>query len=476
MKDYDIIIIGAGSGGLNIASFMNTLGLKVLLIEKHLIGGDCLNTGCVPSKALLSMAHTAASARKASKIGLEVTGTVDLNIVADTIAQRQEVFRRHENPDYLKEKGIGVEIGSPRFTSPGELEINGRIYSARRFVIATGSRPVLPPIEGIGKANVLTNETIFANRQLPGRLLIIGAGPVGIEIAQAYCRLGAQVTVVDVADRILPREDEEVSSQLAAVLEEEGIEFYLSAVPVWFSNPHTLIIKALENNSHLKEVSISFDRVLTAAGRQANIEDLGLDAAGVEVKNNDITVDRFLRTTNKKIYCCGDAAGDFQFTHWAEYHASIIIKNMLGPFKKKVNRSSIAHVIYTDPEVASFGLPLEELKDQYSSFRTIMIPVKDVDRAICEGNNHLNSGFLKIHHIKDKILGGTLMSKNAGEIIGELIGHNTSGIPFSHLYQRIYPYPTMSRIVRRAVQKHMGERLTPRVTGFLKNLYRTFNR
>lgn len=466
---YDIIVLGAGSAGLNIASFMNTLKLKVLLVEKHLIGGDCLNYGCVPSKALISLAHTAAQARKAGQLGLQLEGTINMKKVAETIAARQEVIREHENPDYFRQKGIEVAIGSPRFVSGNSIVINSKECSARRIVIATGSRPFIPPIEGIDNVNYFTNETIFANRELPGTLLVIGGGPIGIELAQAYRRLGANVTVVDMEKRILPKEDEDISHALTGVLRKEGIDIRTGVRVMKFPGTHSVIIK----NREEREETLSFDRVLVAAGRRLNIEGLDLEKAGIDVNKNKIVVDNYLRTTNKRVYCCGDAAGDYLFTHWAEYQASIVIKNMLSPFKKTVNRSLIAWVTYTDPEVASFGLSPRQMEAKRISYETISIPVKEVDRAICEA---IEDGMLKVHISRGRILGGTLMAKNAGEMVGELIGFMTLKIPFSRIYSRIYPYPTMARVHRKAVQKYLGEKLTPRVIGILNRMYKIFNR
>ena len=474
IDDYDIIVLGAGSGGLNIASFLNTVKLKVLMIEKHLVGGDCLNYGCVPSKVLISLAHTVDDARKAELLGIRMQGKVDMKKIAETIHARQEIIRVHENPGYFRERGIDVEIGSPRFVSRRTISINNKECKARRIVIATGSRPAIPPIEGIDKVDYLTNETIFANKELPGTLLIIGAGPIGIEMAQAYRRLGTQVIVVDLADRILPREDKDISEKLLKILQKEGIDFRLGFKPIRFTGKNHLILtpvnKVETSGSHVQ--TITFDRLLVAAGRRLNIEGLDLEKAGIAVENNKILVDKCLRTTNKKVYCCGDAAGDFLFTHWAEYQASIVIKNLLSPFKKSVNPSLIAWVTYTDPEAASFGLRPVELNEKGISYKTIIVPVKEVDRAVCEG---IEDGILKIHLSKGKIMGGTLLAKNAGELVGELIAFMTLKIPFSRLYHRIYPYPTMARIHRKAVQRYLGKKLTPGVISILNKLYKIFN-
>jgi pyruvate/2-oxoglutarate dehydrogenase complex dihydrolipoamide dehydrogenase (E3) component len=470
--DYDVIVLGAGSAGLNIAGFSNAVKLKTLMVEKHLVGGDCLNWGCVPSKALLSIAHAVHQSRKADAFGFHVVGGVDMEKVAKTIRTRQDVIREHENPDYLRDKGMDVEIGEPRFISGNAVAVNGKEFYARRIVIATGSRPAVPNIKELENIDYMTNETFFANRELPEKLLIIGAGPIGIEMAQAYQRLGAQVTVLDLEERILPREDRTIANSLQSILEKEGVSFKLGVKPLHFTSKHDLLISPLKKKEENGE-TLTFDQVLIATGRQLNIDGLDLEKAGIDVNHNRIVLDEYLRTSNKKVYCCGDAAGDFLFTHWAEYQAAIVLRNMFSPFKKKVNRGLIARVTYTDPEIAAFGFSPYELVERGVSYKTISVPVKELDRAVCEG---IGEGVLNIHLAKGKIVGGTLMAKHAGELIGEAVSFMTLKLPFSHLYNRIYPYPTFARIHRKAVQKYLGEKLTPWNSRILRKLFRIFNR
>jgi pyruvate/2-oxoglutarate dehydrogenase complex dihydrolipoamide dehydrogenase (E3) component len=473
--DYDIIVLGAGSAGLNIAGFMNSIGLRVLMVEKGIVGGDCLNYGCVPSKALISMAQTVHAARRAEAFGLHLVGNLELKKVADTIRARQEVIRKHENADYFRAKGIDVELGSPEFTGPRSIRINDREVGARKIVIATGSRPAVPKIEGIDAVDYFTNETIFKNRELPKQLLVIGGGPIGVEIGQAYRRLGSDVTIITRGQHILPKEDNDVASILTSVLKAEGIDILTAHTPIRFSKGNNLVIRRYDRQRGInigEEELLPFDQILVATGRRLNTEGLNLEAAGIEVNDGRIRVNRSLRTTNKHVYSCGDVAGDFLFTHWAEYQAAVVIKNMLSPFGQKVDRSKIAWVTYTDPEVATFGQQARQLEQSGESFETVAIELKHVDRAICEG---IDAGLLKLHLRKGTILGGTMIAKNGGELAGELIGAMTLKIPFSKLYNRIYPYPTMSRVNRRAVQKHLGAKLTPRNKHILKRLFTMFN-
>ncbi len=470
-KKYDIIILGAGVAGLNIASFLNGLKLKVLLVEKHLVGGDCLNFGCVPSKALLAVAHTVAAARKAEAFGLHPVGEIEMARVTRKVKERREVIRVHENPDYFRQKGIDVKLGAPRFTSPDTIELEGETYRAKRIVIATGSRAAIPPIPGLDNVEYFTNETIFENKKLPQSLLIIGAGPIGLEMAQAYRRLGSEVTVVDIAPRILPREDPEISQLLLNVLEAEGIRSHLGAVPLEFPDKHRLRLKTADGGKEGAEQILSFDALLVAAGRRLNTGGLDLEKAGIETDGDKLVLTPHLRTTNKRVICCGDAAGGFQFTHWAEYQVAVAINNMLSPFKKKVNASLVAWVTYTDPEIATFGLNAEELEASGKSFETVKLPLAETDRAICED---IHEGMLKLFLRKGKIVGGTLAAPGAGEMVGELISFMTLGIPFKKMYRRIHPYPTMARIHRVAVQQYLGKKLTPAARRLLRWLYKIF--
>lgn len=403
---YHLIIIGGGSAGLSTAGFMNTLKLKVLLIEKNRIGGDCLNHGFVPSKALLSLARDVHAGRRSTQLGLDLQGVVDMNRVAGTIFDRQEVIREHETPEALRSKGIHVEIGAPRFIGPDSLLVNGQQYSARRFLLATGSSPSVPPIEGLDDIDYFTNETIFSNRELPRTLLVMGAGPIGIELSQAYQRLGAQVTVMDTADRILPREDPDISRQLLESLEAEGITFQLGVKPLRFEGNERLFYQSREGGTEV----VSFHKLLIATGRRLNLDGLDLDQAGVKVEENRLVLDNYLRTTNKRIYACGDVAGGFMFTHWAEYQASVVVRNMLSPFKSGVKNHLIARVIYTDPETVSFGWDLAEIKERGIAYKEINVPVSELDRAICEGDRR---GFLKLYLHKGKIIGGVMWARRA---------------------------------------------------------------
>tara|TARA_Y100000310_G_scaffold153594_1_gene152992 strand:- start:4984 stop:6396 length:1413 start_codon:yes stop_codon:yes gene_type:complete len=466
---YDVIVIGSGSAGLNVAMFMNRIGLKVLMIEKGLVGGDCLNYGCVPSKSLISLSKIAHTVEKAKKMGFKVSGKTDLRVVARTIEHRQNIIRDHENPDYFRKLGIDVEIGSGVFVGKNSIRINGKVHSARKIALATGSRPFVPPIPGINRVKYLTNEKIFANKKLPKKFLVVGGGPIGIEIGQAYSRLGAKVTVVERGNQFLPKEEREIADELKKILVEEGIEFKMGCSPSRFEGTNTLVFRGWnreEKKEEGPEVKIKFDQLLIATGRRLNIEGLDLEKAGIRVEKGKLVLDKYLRTTNKQVYAIGDVAGDFMFTHWAEYQASVAIKNMLSPFKKSPDRKKVAWVTFTDPEVATFGVLEEDLKGTYD---IINYDVGEVDRAITEGDQ---KGLLKLYVQNGKIIRGTMIAKNAGEISGELIQAMTQGTPVEKLFNRIFPYPTMGRLTRKAVGKYLGRKLTSRASRLLRTLYK----
>ncbi|MBD3270458.1 FAD-binding protein [Candidatus Peregrinibacteria bacterium] len=463
MKNYDIIVIGAGSAGLNVAVFMNQIGLQVLLVEKNKIGGDCLNYGCIPSKALLSIAKTIASGKNSSHFGLKIEGKTDLKKIAKTIKERQNIIKKHENPKFLQEMGIDVQIGEAKFSGTEQIKVEKNNFSAKKFVIATGSRPNIPSIKGIENINYFTNENIFENTSLPKNLLVIGDGPIGIEMAQSYQRLGSQVTVVGRNKTILSKEDDEVSKLMQKILEKEGVKFILNSEPIEFKNKNSLIYQ-----NHKKEKNeIKFNQVLIATGRKTNL-DLNLKKAGVAYNQKKIITDKHLRTTNPNIYACGDVNGNFMFTHWAETEAALVIKNILSPFKKSLDKSQINWVTYTDPEIATFGI-----KPKNSTYKTIKIDLKDVDRAIATG---INKGFLKLYIQKNKIIAGTMIAENAGEIVSELILAKTIKLPFKKMFDKVYAYPTMNRSNKKAVMEYIKQKLSPKTIKFLNLIFKIFNR
>lgn len=469
---FDIIVIGAGSGGLNIAAFMNRVGLRVLLIDKsdsH-IGGDCLNFGCVPSKALIHVARTVHEAKKAGEFGLVVEGRVDWLKVRSYIKEKQDIIRKHENADWFRAKGITVVLGSATFASKNSVLVDGVVYHGKKIVLATGSRPRLLVGQGIEKvARVLNNENIFTMAELPQNLLVLGAGPIGIEIAQALSFLGSKVTVVDPGTQILGKEDAEIAGVLAQQLKKDGVDIMLGHALKEFTSPTEAFVVSGAGN----EVPVTFDAVFVSIGRVLNTEGLDLEKAGIKVDaKGKLLVDAYLRTTNKDVLVCGDVAGNFQFTHAAEMHASVILKNFFSPFKKKFNADSISWTTFTTPEVATFGVQETELKKRGIIYKALVSDFSEDDRAITDGYTY---GLAKLFvSAKGKILGGTMVSPNAGELISELVLAEASDLSVDVLFNKTYAYPTATRINKRLVSGHFAAKLTPTANALLRRLYRLF--
>ena len=472
---YDIIVIGAGSGGLNVASFMNSIGLKVLLLERsdEQIGGDCLNTGCVPSKALIHVARMQHSANLLSVFGPQVKGEIDLEKVMSYVKNAQATIRIHENAEYFRSKGMDVVLGKATFAGKNAVKVGDSIYRGKKIILATGSRPrtlTIPGVEEVERsARLYTNENIFSLTNLPKRLLVIGAGPIGIELGQAFRHLGSEVTIVTNDVKILPREDSTLASILYERLKEDGVVFHFGKNTLRFEKGDTLVV---EDSTTKTEEKLYFDAVLISIGRVLNTDGLALDKAGIKTDDRGkILVDGYLRTTNKQVFVCGDVAGQHQFTHAAELHAGVIIKNMLTPFfKKKLSTDTLSWVTYTTPELATYGLNETELKKRNVVYKVLESSFAEDDRAITDGARY---GYTKmfVDCKTKKIFGGTMIAPNAGELIQELILATTNGLTTSAIFNKIYPYPTAGRINKRVVTNGERGRLTSSVKRLLRFLY-----
>jgi pyruvate/2-oxoglutarate dehydrogenase complex dihydrolipoamide dehydrogenase (E3) component len=458
---YDIIVIGSGSGGLSVGFFMNKAGFKVLMISKSDmdIGGDCLNDGCVPSKAFIHVARIAHQAKRAANFGLQLNGSIDIKKATDYVYGRQEIIRVHENAAWLKEQGIEVALGDAHFTGKNEVEVDGKKYSGKKVVIATGSKPRKLNVPGVEQVKYYDNENIFHINELPRRLLVIGGGPIGMEIAEAMSRLGSTVTVVETGEMILEHDDRAVTLILLQQLQKEGIEFLFNASTQSFSSANDAVVKLKDGTIK----NIQFDAVFVSIGRELNIETLQLANAGIEVKEGKIVANKYLRTTNKQVFVCGDVAGDLKFSHAAEFHARILLNNFFSPFNKKLNNDHLSWVTFTDPEVASFGLNEQQLKERKIEYERLEQDFEDDDRAITDDYRYgklvlfiSSKGLLK----KQKVLGGTMVAPNAGELIQELILANTRSLSINSIFNKIYPYPVASRINQKAIIHYKQEGLT----------------
>lgn len=443
--DYNLVVIGAGSGGLVSAYIASVVKAKVALIEKHKMGGDCLNTGCVPSKALIRSAKLASNFSRAREFGFEgESAKPNFSLIMERI---QNVIRKIEPHDSVERyEGLGVECftGDAKIISPFEVEVGGKVLTAKNIVIATGARPLIPPIPGLSEMKVLTSDNVWNLRTQPRRLTILGGGPIGCELAQAFSRLSSEVTIVEMSDRILSREDEEVSQFATKVFSDDGIKVFTKHKAVRAGEKDGK--KFLICEAAGKEVHIEFDEILVALGRKANVTGFGLEELGVEIaKTGTIAVDEFMQTNYPGIYACGDVAGPYQFTHTASHQAWYASVNALfRPFKKfTADYRVIPWCTFIDPEVARVGLSEIEANEKGIAYEVSRYEISELDRAITEGADH---GFLKVLTVPgtDKILGVTIVAEHAGDIIAEYVTAMKFGIGLKKILGTIHIYPTFA--------------------------------
>jgi pyruvate/2-oxoglutarate dehydrogenase complex dihydrolipoamide dehydrogenase (E3) component len=454
---YDLVVIGGGSAGLVAASGSALLGAKVALIEKNLLGGDCLFTGCVPSKTLIKSAKFAHQARAAKKYGFQDLEPKFLDNSFASITNRVqtvvEIIEHHDAPERFERMGVEIVFGTPKFLNPNEIEVSlknsdeQRVMQAKRFCISTGSRPFTPPIEGLHNAGFITNEEVFRLKKLPPRLIILGAGAIGIELGQSFARLGSKVTVVEMAKRILIKEDAEVSALIEKLLVKEGLEILINteAVKVRKNEKGEKIVSCETDG---KTFEIEADEILAAVGRQPNIDGLDLEKAGVEFDKKRIKTNDYLQTTRKHIFAAGDVTGHFQFTHMADYEAQIVIQNAFVPFpfKKKTDFRVVPWATFTDPEVARVGLIEAEAIEKFGEgVKVYQVSFADNDRAQTESQIE---GFAKIVTNKSKIVGATLVGEHAGELIHEFVWAMRENLKISELNRIIRVYPTLAKITQ----------------------------
>jgi dihydrolipoamide dehydrogenase len=462
--DYNLVVIGAGSAGLVSAYIAAAVKAKVALIEKDKMGGDCLNTGCVPSKALIRSAKMLSYRRRAEEFGLK-KGRIDIDF-AKVMDRVQSVVKQVEPHDSIERyTGLGVECisGAATITSPYTVEVNGRVLTTRSIIIATGASPFVPPIPGLAEAGFLTSDSLWDIREKPQRLVVLGGGPIGAEMTQAFTRLGCQVTQVEMSERIMSREDPEVSELIKQRFEAEGAKVLTShtAREVVVEDGEKLLVA--EHNG--EQVRIPFDRILVAVGRKPNIEGFGLEELGVRISSRGtLETDALLRTNYPNILCAGDVAGPYQFTHTAGHQAWYAAVNALfGDFKSfKVDYRVIPWATFTDPEVARVGLSESEARAQGLAFEVTRYGLDDLDRAIAEGET---DGWVKIITRKgtDKILGVTIVGSHAGDLLAEYVLAMKQGIGLNKILGTIHTYPTLAEANKMAAgvwkKAHAPERL-----------------
>jgi pyruvate/2-oxoglutarate dehydrogenase complex dihydrolipoamide dehydrogenase (E3) component len=444
-KKQDLVIIGGGPGGLVVASVAAQVGLRVTLIEKsERLGGDCLHSGCVPSKTLIHMARIAHLARKGAATGLlTAMPGIDYRRAIDQVEQVIDRIQQHDDPERFRGYGCEVRFGTARFTSPYEVAVGEETISGRRFVIATGSTPAIPPIPLLEQTGFETNETIFRRRVLPEHLAVIGGGPVGVELAQAFSRFGSQVTIIEAADRLLIHEDRQTSLLLQEILEQEGIRITTAAQVAGVRREGDARQVALTDGR-----TVECDRILIATGRRPVVHGLGLEEAGVEFGRQGIRVDRRLRTSQKHIYAIGDVCGPYPFTHMAEYQAGVALANIVFRTPKKTDYRVVPRVVYTDPEVASVGLTEIEAEKKGIKYHTAEFQMDQIDRAMTDGQEQ---GRARILVSKGRIAGASLVGPHAGELIHELALAMQVSIKVKDVAAMIHAYPTYAQIHRRTI-------------------------
>ncbi len=460
---YNLAVIGAGTAGLITAAGAAGLGAKVALIERQHMGGDCLNVGCVPSKALLRAARAYADVRDAAAYGVEVPPGVHVNFAA--VMARMRRLRATLSPvdaaARFRDLGVDVFLGQGRFSGPETVEVGGKTLRFRKAVIATGARAAIPPIPGLAAAGYLTNETVFSLTQLPRRLAVIGAGPLGCELAQAFARFGSQVSLLETAPQLLSREDPDAAQRVEAALRRDGIEIQLGCAILRIEQAGTDKVLHLTVNGCTSALPV--DDIFVGVGRTPNVDGLGLDAARVAygpIMGVQVT-DR-LQTTNPRIYAAGDVCSSYKFTHVAEALARVVIRNALFGGRAKASTLTIPWCTYTDPEVAHVGLSAREAEARGIAVDTFVQELHAVDRAVLDGET---DGFAKVHvrRRSDKLVGATIVARHAGEMLSELTLAMSRGIGLASLAQVIHPYPTQALAIQRLGDAYNRTRLTPLV-------------
>jgi pyruvate/2-oxoglutarate dehydrogenase complex dihydrolipoamide dehydrogenase (E3) component len=457
MAEHDLIVVGGGTAGLVASAGAAGIGARVALIEQDRLGGECLWTGCIPSKALIACARAAHGARTARRFGVDVaTVGVDFGQVMQWVREAQRRIEPHDSPERFRSLGVEVVRGTARFVGERTLRVDGRVMSAKRVVVATGSKPAVPPIDGLAEVPFLTNETIFSLERCPETLLVLGAGPVGLELAQAFARLGTTVRVVEQQSRLLPREDEELASMLGERLAADGVEILLDTTVTRVSREgRTIRLSARRGDGTL--VTLEGDTLLAAAGRVSNVSALESAKAGVETGKAGVVVDDRLRTTADGVWAAGDVTGALRFTHVADYQARLVVRNAFFPLAAKADYSDVPWVTFTDPELAHVGLTEREARDRRGDgVRVWRRPFGDVDRAIADGETW---GMVKlVTDRKGKILGGHILGHGAGNMIVEVALAMRHGIPAAKLGTTTHAYPTYPEAIKQAAEGYYKSR------------------
>jgi pyruvate/2-oxoglutarate dehydrogenase complex dihydrolipoamide dehydrogenase (E3) component len=462
------VVIGAGPAGLVAAHAAAALGAKVALVERELLGGDCLNIGCVPSKTIIRTSRVYAEMRNAERYGAQIPADIRVDFAA--VMQRMRRIRarisRADSIDRLSAAGVDVFFGEARFTATDALTVDGARLRFKKAMIATGARPDTPSIPGLVEAGFLTNENVFDLTELPRRVLVIGGGPLGCELAQVFCRFGAQTTIAQEMPLFLPKEERDAAQILSDAFARDGIEVRLNteAVRVRVEDGQKLV--DLVSDDYKSTVAV--DAILTGTGRLPNVERLDLEVAGVDCDAiTGVRINDFLQTSNPRIYAAGDACLEHKFTHTADASARIVVRNALFLGRERLSALTIPWCTYTDPEIAHVGLYVREARDRDIPVKTFTIPMHEVDRAIADGQE---VGFVKIHVKEgtDRILGATVVASHAGDMINEITLAMVAGIGLGTLARVIHAYPTQAEAIKKAADAYSRTRLTPTIQSLLR--------
>jgi pyruvate/2-oxoglutarate dehydrogenase complex dihydrolipoamide dehydrogenase (E3) component len=463
VKRYDMVVIGGGTAGLVSSVIAANAGARVALIERARTGGDCLWTGCVPSKSLIAAAGLAHGMRTANRLGLpSVDPDIDFARVMDRVHAAVADIAPQDSPERLRREGVEVIDGDARFVGPGRIEVSGRELAYRTALVATGSQPMMPPIPGLADAHPLTNETVWDLRELPRRLVVLGGGPIGCELGQAFARLGSDVTLIEMAPRLLIKEEPEASTLVLEHLSQDGVDVRLSAKAVEVraaADGHELVIEAGDARA-----TVAFDRILVAAGRRPQSDGLGLEAVGAQTDDRGaVVVDDRLRTSARNVYAIGDVTGQFPFTHVAAYHARVATVNALFRARAKVSYDAVPWVTFTDPEVGRVGLSEEQARERWGE-RTVTVsaPYARLDRAIAAAEAY---GFAKlVGDPKGRLVGATIAAPAGGEAIAELAAWVAKGGKIDDVSRTVHAYPTLAEGQARAADEHVRAKYaTPRI-------------
>ena len=469
--NYNLVVIGGGTAGLVSAAGAAGLGAKVALIERHLMGGDCLNYGCVPSKALIRSSRIMAEFGHADSFGIVSPQNAAANFskVMERLRKLRAGISSHDSVKRFSELGIDIFLGEGKFTGKRSIEVDGATLNFSKAVIATGAKPVIPQIDGLEEAGFHTNESIFSLTELPEKLLVIGGGPIGCELAQAFSRLGSKVTVIQRSEQFLPREDSDAAALLSKAFANEGIDVCLGAE-----------VTQVEQSADGKKAfikmpggtkTVAFDQILIGAGRAPNVRGIGLKDAGVEYDSRrGVVVSDGLRTTNPRIYAAGDVCLNYKFTHTADFAARIVIQNALFKGRAKLSALTVPWCTYTDPEIAHVGMYESDAQKAGIEIESYTRDFADVDRAILDGET---DGFVKVHVKKgtDTILGATIVASHAGDMISELSVAIAGGVGLKKLSSVIHPYPTQAEAIRQVGDLYNKTRLTPFVASLFKKWF-----